>query len=155
MASTRRKRAQVAEVMPRPTSVAPTAVSVLSTATGARLDLIGSVPADVEVAIPIWTTTPWTLPASLAISLGPELEYALVEGPARDGRRRWLVLADALAELALQRYGVAGVNVHGRAKGAALENLLFAHPFYDEREIPAILGGHVSDDCHLLLPIVK
>lgn len=49
MASTRRKRAQVAEVMPRPTSVAPTAVSVLSTATGARLDLIGSVPADVEV----------------------------------------------------------------------------------------------------------
>ena len=102
------------------------------------------VPADVEVSIPIWTTTPWTLPASLAISLGPELEYALVEGPAHDGRRRWLVLADALAERALQRYGVAGVVVHGRAKGAALESLLFAHPFYDERDIPAILGDHVS-----------
>jgi isoleucyl-tRNA synthetase len=38
-------------------------------------------PEDVEVALPIWTTTPWTLPASLAISLGPELEYVLVEGP--------------------------------------------------------------------------
>ncbi|KAF1696090.1 isoleucine--tRNA ligase [Pseudoxanthomonas koreensis] len=102
------------------------------------------VPADVEVAIPIWTTTPWTLPASLAVSLGPDLEYALVEGPAHDGRRRWLVLADALAERALQRYGVAGVTVHGRVQGAALEHLLFAHPFYDGRDIPAILGDHVS-----------
>ena len=102
------------------------------------------VPADVEVAVPIWTTTPWTLPASLAVSLGPELDYALVEGPAHEGRRRWLVLADALAERALQRYGVAGVSVHGRARGAALENLLLAHPFYRERDIPLILGAHVS-----------
>ena len=102
------------------------------------------VPADVEVAVPIWTTTPWTLPASLAVSLGPELDYVLVEGPAHEGRRRWLVLADALAERALQRYGVAGVSVHGRARGAALENLLLAHPFYRERDIPLILGAHVS-----------
>ncbi len=102
------------------------------------------VPAEVEVAIPIWTTTPWTLPASLAISLGPDLEYALVEGPPHGGKRRWLVLADALAERALQRYGVAGVTVHGRVKGVALEKLLFAHPFYDDRDIPAILGDHVS-----------
>ena len=102
------------------------------------------VPADVEVAVPIWTTTPWTLPASLAVSLGPELDYALVEGPAHEGRRRWLVLADALAERALQRYGVAGVSVHGRARGAALESLLLAHPFYRERDIPLILGAHVS-----------
>ncbi|WP_024868100.1 isoleucine--tRNA ligase [Pseudoxanthomonas suwonensis] len=103
-------------------------------------------PEGVEVAVPIWTTTPWTLPASLAISMGPELEYALVEGPAHDGRRRWLVLADALAERALARYGVAGVTVHGRAAGAALEHLQFAHPFYDERDIPIVLGGHVSAD---------
>src|SRR5690606_35355370 len=34
-----------------------------------------------EIAVPIWTTTPWTLPASLAVSVGPELDYALVEGP--------------------------------------------------------------------------
>ncbi|KAF1693873.1 isoleucine--tRNA ligase [Pseudoxanthomonas daejeonensis] len=102
------------------------------------------VPADVEVALPIWTTTPWTLPASLAVSLGPDLEYVLVEGPPHEGKRRWLVLADALAERALQRYGVTGLVVHARVQGAALENLLFAHPFYDERDIPAILGDHVS-----------
>ncbi|WP_238345880.1 isoleucine--tRNA ligase [Luteimonas saliphila] len=102
------------------------------------------VPEDVEVAVPIWTTTPWTLPASLAISLGGELEYALVEGPAHGGKRRWLVLADALADSALKRYGVDGVVVLGRAKGELLEGLLFAHPFYDERDIPILLGDHVS-----------
>ncbi|HEY9255043.1 MAG TPA: isoleucine--tRNA ligase [Stenotrophomonas sp.] len=102
-------------------------------------------PAGVEVAVPIWTTTPWTLPASLAVSLGPDLEYALVEGPAHNGQPRWLVLADALAAKALARYGVAGEPVvHGRVAGQALEGLLLAHPFYAERDIPLLLGDHVS-----------
>ncbi len=101
----------------------------------------------VEIAVPIWTTTPWTLPASLAISVGPELDYVLVEGPARaDGGRRWLVLAETLAATSLARYGVAEVVVHGRAKGVELENLVVRHPFHAEREIPVVLGDHVSDE---------
>ena len=104
-----------------------------------------TLPAGVEVAVPIWTTTPWTLPASLAVSLGAEIEYALVEGPAHNGQPRWLVLASALAERALSRYGVDSVVVHGHATGAALENLLLAHPFYPERDIPLLNGDHVSD----------
>ncbi len=99
---------------------------------------------EVDVAVPIWTTTPWTLPASLAVSIGPELEYALVEGPARDGKRRLLVLAEALVPKALKRYGIEAPEVLGRALGAALENLLLGHPFYAERDIPLILGDHVS-----------
>ncbi|KAB7629309.1 isoleucine--tRNA ligase [Stenotrophomonas rhizophila] len=105
-----------------------------------------TLPADVEVAVPIWTTTPWTLPASLAVSLGAEIEYVLAEGPAHHGKRRWLVLAAALAERSLQRYGVDGLVVHGRATGAALENLLLAHPFYPQRDIPLLNGDHVSDE---------
>lgn len=105
-----------------------------------------ALPADVEVAVPIWTTTPWTLPASLAVSLGAEIEYVLAEGPAHNGKRRWLVLAAALAERSLQRYGVEGLVVHGRATGAALENLLLAHPFYPQRDIPLLNGDHVSDE---------
>ncbi len=102
-------------------------------------------PEGVEVALPIWTTTPWTLPASLAISLGPELPYVLVEGPAKaDGTRRWLVLAEALAEKALKRYGVDEVVVLGHATGEKLEGMLFGHPFYAERDIPVLLGDHVS-----------
>ncbi|HET8899036.1 MAG TPA: isoleucine--tRNA ligase, partial [Rhodanobacteraceae bacterium] len=95
------------------------------------------------VAVPIWTTTPWTLPASVAVSLGPDLDYTLVEGPARDGRRVLLVVADALVEKVLARYGVEAVQRRGHAKGAALENLRLQHPFY-AREIPLILGDHVS-----------
>ncbi|WP_372174253.1 isoleucine--tRNA ligase [Xanthomonas axonopodis] len=110
----------------------------VAAAFGARL------PAGVGVAVPIWTTTPWTLPASLAVSLGAELDYVLVEGPADRGQSRWLVIAEALAAKALARYGVDEVVVHGHAKGAALEQMLLNHPFYAEREIPLLLGDHVS-----------
>nr|WP_276540707.1 isoleucine--tRNA ligase [Stenotrophomonas chelatiphaga] len=103
-------------------------------------------PAGVEVAVPIWTTTPWTLPASLAVSLGAAIEYSLVEGPAHNGGRRWLVLATALAGRSLARYGVQDVVSHGQANGAALENLLLAHPFYAGRDIPLLNGAHVSDE---------
>ncbi len=108
---------------------------------------------DVEVAVPIWTTTPWTLPASLAVSIGPDLEYALVEGPERDGKRRLLVIAEPLWTKCLRRYGIVdlidvqglpGYALLGRALGAALEGSLLAHPFYAERDIPLILGDHVS-----------
>lgn len=100
---------------------------------------------DVRVAMPIWTTTPWTLPASLAVSVGPELDYVLVEGPrAADGGRRLLVLAEALAGKALARYGVEDVTVLGRALGRDLEGQLLQHPFYAERELPVLVGEHVS-----------
>ncbi|MBX3690388.1 isoleucine--tRNA ligase [Dokdonella sp.] len=107
--------------------------------------------ADDIVSVPIWTTTPWTLPASLAVTLGPQLDYVLVEGPRRHGKRLLLVLAEALVERVLARYGVDEVVVLGRAQGAELsrapsENValpLLKHPFYD-REVPLILGDHVS-----------
>ncbi|HSN00138.1 MAG TPA: isoleucine--tRNA ligase, partial [Rudaea sp.] len=102
-----------------------------------------SVGADDIVAAPIWTTTPWTLPASFAVTLGPELNYVLVEGPPREGKRVLLVLARALAEKALARYGVEASKTLGEAKGEALEGLLLRHPFYD-RQVPVILGDHVS-----------
>ncbi len=108
---------------------------------------------DTSVAVPIWTTTPWTLPASLAVSLGPDLDYVLVEGPVRNGQRQLLVLAEALWTKCLRRYGIAdlidvqglpGYALLGRAKGAELEGIVLAHPFYAERDIPLILGDHVS-----------
>jgi len=104
------------------------------------------------VAVPIWTTTPWTLPASVAVTLGPDLDYVLVAGPLRDGRRVMLVIAEALAAAALARYGVKEVEVLGRAKGADLASPPpqtgpagqgLKHPFY-EREIVILLGDHVS-----------
>ncbi|KRE89611.1 isoleucine--tRNA ligase [Frateuria sp. Soil773] len=98
---------------------------------------------DAIVAVPIWTTTPWTLPESQAVALGAELEYALVEGPSRDGRRVLLVVAAALAGKALARYGIESPEMLGHAVGAALDDTMLRHPFYD-RELPVILGEHVS-----------
>jgi isoleucyl-tRNA synthetase len=102
-------------------------------------------PGDALVAVPIWTTTPWTLPASLAVTLGAELDYVLVEGPARAGRRQLLVLAEALAPSALARYGIAEPTILGSARGAQLEGDVLAHPFY-ERVIPILLGDHVTTE---------
>ena len=98
---------------------------------------------DAIAAIPIWTTTPWTLPESQAVSLGAGLEYALIEGPSRDGKRVLLVVASALADKAAQRYGIGQATVLGHAEGKALEGLQLHHPFYP-REVPVILGEHVS-----------
>ena len=78
---------------------------------------------DAIVAIPIWTTTPWTLPESQAVSLGADLEYALIEGPARDGRRVLLAVASALSDKASARYGLQTATVLGHVGGAALEGI--------------------------------
>ncbi|MGY3229807.1 isoleucyl-tRNA synthetase [Luteibacter sp. HA06] len=107
--------------------------------------LFGIAAGDAMIAVPIWTTTPWTLPSSQAVSLGGEIEYSLVEGPARNGKPLLLVVASALAEKALARYGVESVNVLGRVQGAVLENQPLRHPFYD-KHVPVILGEHVSDE---------
>ncbi|MCX7563213.1 isoleucine--tRNA ligase [Xanthomonadaceae bacterium XH05] len=96
------------------------------------------------VSVPIWTTTPWTLPASLAVSLGPELEYALVRGATRAGRPLWLVLAADLVEAAAARYGIEAPQLVARTTGATLENLLLQHPFYADRQVPILVGDHVS-----------
>ncbi|MGN2252274.1 isoleucine--tRNA ligase [Frateuria sp. GZRe12] len=109
----------------------------------ALADRFGADAGDAIVSVPIWTTTPWTLPSSQAVALGAELEYALVEGPVRDGRRVLLVIASALVEPALKRYGVDSPKVLGHAKGTDLDGLNLHHPFYP-REVPVLLGEHVS-----------
>ena len=101
--------------------------------------------AEAIVSVPIWTTTPWTLPASLAVTLGPELDYILIEGPSRAGIRVLLVIAEALSETVATRYGLSEATILGRAKGAALELLKLQHPFYS-RIVPIILGDHVTTD---------
>ena len=104
---------------------------------------------DAIVAIPIWTTTPWTLPESQAVALGPQIEYALIEGAPRDGRPVWLVIAqrlvDKVAHRYLQRDTAELVPGSHAVAGAELDLTKLRHPFY-AREVPVILGDHVSDE---------
>lgn len=88
----------------------------------------------------IWTTTPWTLPASQAISAGADIVYQLIDTP-----KGKLVLAKDLAEDALKRYEFAGCSVLAETTGAALENLKLTHPFLP-REILMLNGSHVTTD---------
>jgi len=92
------------------------------------------------ISVVIWTTTPWTLPANRAVSLHPELEYVLV----RVGQE-YLLLAEALLESVLSRYGIEEHTLVSRCQGQALEHLMLQHPFYD-RQVPLILGEHVTTE---------
>jgi len=95
-----------------------------------------------EAGIPIWTTTPWTLPANEAVALHADLEYVLVAGQV-DGQALVLVLARDLLGAVTARLGMQGVNELASTSGAALEHLRLRHPFYD-RDVPVILGEHVT-----------
>jgi len=110
----------------------------------------------------IWTTTPWTLPGNQALNVHPDFQYALV-----DTDRGLLIVANemlaggvdsvshpepteaefealAMPKL-LARYRIESWKVIGLAKGAALENIRFKHPFYD-RTAPIYLGEYVTLD---------
>ncbi len=99
---------------------------------------------DGVVGIPIWTTTPWTLPANQAVALHAELDYVLLEGRWQ-GRELALVLAAELAGAVAARIGLDDARELGRVPGAALELLQLQHPFYD-RQVPVILGEHVTTE---------
>ena len=103
-------------------------------------ELSGSGP----VSAVIWTTTPWTLPSNQAVSLNAELDYVLVQADLGAGSER-ILLAEALVEDAMTRYGVDGYRVVGRCKGQALEQQQLQHPFYD-KQVPVILGDHVTTE---------
>ena len=93
----------------------------------------------------IWTTTPWTLPANQALNLNPALVYALVDTP-----RGLLLLAEALVENCLARYGLTG-EVLATTLGQKLDGLNFRHPLahvhpgYD-RLSPVYLADYATAD---------
>ncbi|QSX32782.1 isoleucine--tRNA ligase [Shewanella avicenniae] len=97
-----------------------------------------------DIAMVIWTTTPWTLPANRALCVSGDLDYVLVELQLEAGVKH-LVLAEALWEDCVKRYGATDAKVLGRAKGDTLELMQFQHPFYDF-SVPVILGDHVTTD---------
>ena len=91
-----------------------------------------------SIDVVIWTTTPWTIPASMAVSLHPDFDYVLVKTEKGN-----LILEDSLHESSLARYELEEYEVLGHCKGAELELTALQHPFF-EREVPIILGDHVT-----------
>jgi len=88
----------------------------------------------------IWTTTPWTIPANLAIALHPLYDYILVQ--TEKGR---LVLAKELAAGVLDELGLTTREVLAEFKGSQLEGIVCTHPLMN-RDSVVILGDHVTLD---------
>ena len=93
-----------------------------------------------DVNIVIWTTTPWTIPGNLAVTLHPELQYALVSV-----NNERLILAEAMVDSVMSRYDYADFNVIASATGEALAGLKLKHPLYD-RDSLLILGEYVTTE---------
>lgn len=85
----------------------------------------------------IWTTTTWTLPANVAICLGPDFDYSLVKSGAE-----YYVMATELVASAMAVKG-AEYEILGTVKGSELEYITTQHPFID-RDSLIILGDHVT-----------
>lgn len=91
--------------------------------------------------IVIWTTTPWTLPANLAIALHPDFIYAAV----KVSETEVFILARDMVDACMKTFGIADYTLLEEIPAARLENLKCRHPFY-QRDSLVILGNHVTLD---------
>jgi isoleucyl-tRNA synthetase len=97
-----------------------------------------------EVYTIIWTTTPWTLPASMAVAFNPEIEYVALD----DGNHVYIVareLAAATREACNETGDLNNATEIAHFKGDKLERITFAHPFLD-REILGVLADYVTTE---------
>ncbi|MBE6788185.1 MAG: isoleucine--tRNA ligase [Ruminococcaceae bacterium] len=101
-----------------------------------KISALGADPA--KTYFVIWTTTTWTLPANVAICIGPEYTYAAVKANGE-----YYIIAQELIEPTMKAAGIEDYEVVGTAKGSELELVETAHPFID-RTSYIIVGNHVT-----------
>ena len=91
-----------------------------------------------KVSFVIWTTTTWTLPANVAICVGPRFEYSVIKSGDE-----YYVMATELYRSAMEEAGITDFEVVAAIKGSELEYMKTQHPFLD-RESILIVGEHVT-----------
>ena len=91
----------------------------------------------------IWTTTPWTLPASMAVAFHPHEEYVAIEA----GGEIYIV-AERLAQVTAEKCGFQDWKIVAKFPGEKLEHLYFYHPFlpWERRKILGVLADYVTMD---------
>lgn len=96
-----------------------------------------------DLGVAIWTTTPWTIPANLAVAVNADLNYAVVEVSRPDAEAqsnfKYLIVAADLVERLSSTLGVE-LTLKATFKGNDLEHTTYRHPLYD-RESPIVVGG--------------
>ena len=96
---------------------------------------------DEDSSILIWTTTPWTLPANLAVSVHPKIEYSAIK-TAEHGT---LIVATALIESVIEECKIESYEIIADYIGAQMEKLDARHPFID-RPSPILLADYVTTE---------
>ena len=93
-----------------------------------------------KIATIIWTTTPWTLPASMAVTFAPDAEYVALD------TGEWIyIVAKALAQQTVEKCHLGDASEIASFVGTKLEYSTFAHPFLD-RTVLGVLGDYVTMD---------
>jgi len=95
---------------------------------------------DFDVYIPIWTTTPWTLPANRAVALSSSIDYSFVK--IKD---RYLILAKNLITSVMDKSNISNYEILFSIDNEDFSKLELQHPFYDFK-VPAIIADHVTDE---------
>ena len=110
-----------------------------------RRELFG-VPGEGPLALLIWTTTPWTLPANLAVAVHPDFEYAVARWRGADGRPAWAVVARELAPRVFAAAGVTQYELSGSATGKQMADFGFtySHPLIDQKQCPVVMANYVT-----------
>jgi isoleucyl-tRNA synthetase len=101
-------------------------------------DAFGTLPAVGAVSFAVWTTTPWTLPADVAVAVHPDLEYVLVKTPEEH-----LIMARGLLGDTMSAIGIGQYEVVAAAEGGGLEGSKLRHPFAG-REVPVVIADYVT-----------
>ncbi|MCJ7545966.1 MAG: isoleucine--tRNA ligase [Deltaproteobacteria bacterium] len=91
-----------------------------------------------KVSVIIWTTTPWTIPANLAVALHPTYKYV-----AAEAKGEVYICAEGLADIVMHNLGMRDYRVLESFAGSALEGLKSSHPFLN-RESVIILADYVT-----------
>ena len=101
-------------------------------------------------AIPIWTTTPWTIPGSRAVAYGSDIDYAIIDVERQNSKIDTLVVAKDLLETFAAAAGIEGYTVIAEIKGADLRRTVCHHPLwqqgYGDFDVPLLPGDHVTTD---------
>jgi isoleucyl-tRNA synthetase len=95
-----------------------------------------------QVSTVIWTTTPWTLPASMAVAFHPREEYVAIES---ESENEVYIVAEKLASDFANKTGLASPRTLARFPGSKLEFTEFNHPFLD-RMILGVIADYVTVD---------
>lgn len=95
----------------------------------------------VDTQIVIWTTTPWTIPANLGVSVHKDFEYSQIT----DGNKKYIVATDLVASFT-EALELSNVQTIATFKGSELEYVKVQHPLFNERQTIVMLAEHVTAD---------